>query len=686
MSDTSKHEQDTHAHTPNALCIGVDTGGTFTDLVMLDGSQRIVATHKLLSTPDDPADAVLHGIEVLLRMIGVTDRCVEPPEVIHGSTVATNALIEGKTGNTAFVTTAGFEDTLHIARQDRPYLYALTPRRTDPPVSREHCIGATERMDPQGRVVEPLTDAGADTIVEQLRSIGVDAVAISLLHSYTNPSHERAIAETILAAFGDNVHITVSHELLPEYREYERGATCVVNAAVAPKMAGYIDRLTDALGEDRLSIMGSHGGTLSPRAAIAEPIRTILSGPAGGVLGAALDSDRLITFDMGGTSTDVALIHDGPTMTTQGRAAGLPVRLPMVDIHTIGAGGGSIAWLDDGGALRVGPRSAGATPGPACYGRQRDMIERGEWTTWQPTVTDAHIVLGRIPADTTLGDNVRLDAQASRAAVQVIADRVGLSLDDVAAGILRIVEANMIRAIHRVTLQAGRDPRDYTLMPFGGAGGLHACALAEQLGIRSVRVPPNPGLLSAIGMLSAPAKRTASRSLHHRIEPDDNAPDLADVFDALAAQAGAEMRRDGVRVRRYLFSIDLRYAGQSHELTIDANPRSTWQGGLYLDRFHQEHARLYGYSASHEPIELVAVRCEAVSAKGKVHPPDDPRADPIALNIGPVVERSGIYLGDRVPGPRIITEYSATTYVPEGWVASITGANDLLLRREADDA
>ncbi|MEX0745197.1 MAG: hydantoinase/oxoprolinase family protein, partial [Phycisphaeraceae bacterium] len=379
--------------TSSPVRIGVDTGGTFTDLVLVGTDCRVRTTHKLLSTPNDPARAVLAGIDHLLRKASLPPRTVQPPHVVHGSTVATNALIEEASrfptsadnqqrettnakSSAALITTAGFEHTLAIARQDRPDLYALVPHRPEPPIPTDRCLGVAERVTYDGQVLRPLEQASIDQLVEQVRQLDVAAVAVSLLHSYANAEHERRIAGALREAFGNALHLTVSHELLPEYREYERAATCVVNAVVAPKMVRYLDRLSDALGEANLRIMSSHGGMLPPAVIRSAPVRTVLSGPAGGVRGAAAVAKAggvagVISFDMGGTSTDVALCDPQPTLTSEGEAGGLPVRLPMVDMHTVGAGGGSIAWLDPGGALRVGPQSAGAAPGPACYGQQR---------------------------------------------------------------------------------------------------------------------------------------------------------------------------------------------------------------------------------------------------------------------------------------------------------------------------
>lgn len=676
---------------PSSHTIGIDTGGTFTDVVLINAQGAIVATHKLPSTPDDPSRAVLAGIDAILAKASATG---EPPAVVHGSTVATNALLEGEAGNAAMLTTAGFEDVLRLARQERPELYALVPRRPDPPIPPAKCVGIAERMGFDGQVITPLDQASLREALDKLAALDVESAAVCLLHSYANPAHERAVAAALRERFGEALHLTVSSELLPEFREYERSATCAVNAVVAATMSRYLGKLEEAIGAERLSIMGSHGGTLSVAAARREPVRTVLSGPAGGVLGAAAFGDRLITLDMGGTSTDVALIHDQPTMTTDGRAGGLPVRLPMVDIHTIGAGGGSIAWLDPGGALRVGPRSAGASPGPACYGHQRELIAQGKLTGelpgelpgaggWWPTVTDAHVVLGHIPSDATLGDDVTLDAEAAHDAVGALAKQSDMSVEDAAAGILRIVEANMARAIQRVTLQVGRDPRDYALMPFGGAGALHACSLAQHLGITTVHIPPNPGLLSAIGMLTAPPRRIAIRSLHRTIPAGETEPELSDVFGELADSLTEIKRWPKVE---HAYEVDMRYAGQSFEITLEVGSSDHRRGNAGLtEAFHAEHERLYGYRADDLPIELVAVRCIASGPSGpKPFTPASQQTPTREAGNANRIARASLTPGDRRRGPCIITEYSATTHLPAGWVVEVKDDHSLIARRNDD--
>ncbi len=691
-----------------AIRIGVDTGGTFTDLVLVDAHHRLRAAHKRLSTPDDPTRAVLEGIDHLLAQANQPAHSTQPPHVVHGSTVATNALLEHVSNSpdtpstdpprTAFITTAGFEDTLAIARQDRPQLYELVPHRPAPPIPREYCFGIHERIAHDGRVLHALPPADLDTLIEKLRAMNLQSIAVNLLHSYVNPAHEQQIAAALREAFGQSVHLTVSHELLPEYREYERAATCTINAVVAPRMVRYLNHLAQELGEDHLRIMASHGGTLPPEPIRRAPVRTTLSGPAGGVVGAVMVAraakvQRIITLDMGGTSTDVALCEGAPTYTTENEAAGLPVRLPTVDMHTVGAGGGSIAWLDPGGALRVGPQSAGADPGPACYGRQTDAP--------LATVTDAHVVLGHIPADQPLGEGLRLDREAAITAVQHLARHAGLELLQTAVGILRVAEATMARAVQRISLQRGRDPRDYTLVPFGGAGGLHACHLAEALGMTRILVPTDPGVLSAVGMLGAAPRYMFSQAILLQLDPrhgqyDDPSqlPGLRETFAQLRQQADKAMANERLPAdhRRDVRSVDMRYLGQSYEITVP------FDEGDPIEYFLAEHQRLYGYMARDKPIEFVTVRWQTGGREHDIELPEIPkRTAPLSRREArdvPVydgkyirpwrhVHRQALRAGDMLNTPTIITEYSATTALPIGWSMTVNAIGQLMMERDA---
>lgn len=684
--------------------IGVDTGGTFTDVVLLDAQGVVVATHKLPSTPDDPGRAVLDGIDAVLVKAGRAVRDESLPQVVHGSTVATNALLEGDTAGAALITTEGFEDVLRIARQDRPDLYALVPRRPDPPISADRCYGLRGRMDHHGQAVTPLDSQSLGHTLDALDDAGVRAVAVCLLHSYANPAHERAVADALRERFGEALHLTVSSELLPEYREYERAATCVINAAVAPKMAQYLGRLSDTVGADRLTIMGSHGGTLPAEDAIAQPVRTVLSGPAGGVLGAAAlaQAPDIITFDMGGTSTDVALCrqaspHAGgrprPGMTTEGRAAGLPVRLPMVDIHTVGAGGGSIAWVDAGGALRVGPRSAGAVPGPACYGNQAGRAD----DDLLATVTDAHVVVEHLAHDTKLAGDLPLDVEAAHRAVAAVARRAGLEPWAAAWGILEIAETTMARAIHRVSLERGYDPARAALLTFGGAGGLHACRLAARLGMRQVIVPMHAGLLSAVGMLGAPVRHTFSHHLGavlDRATPPAEHPAVAAAIAELMTNADAALPAHGSDTAR---SIDVEIAVPlaalpplDRKMKVPASARFGYAATHPASAFEAEHERLYGYRETERAVESTCIRLTLSTYRPGVTLPRIPKRPdgPRTFGDGQAVDRDALHDDDRLLGPVTVREYSATTIVPEGWSGLVYRSGRIVLTRqpEADDA
>lgn len=680
----------------SAVRIGVDTGGTFTDLVLDPGGGAPLLVHKLPSTPAQPELAVICGVAgIMAQLAAVTGRATGArPLIIHGSTVATNALLEGKGARAAFVTTAGFEDTLFIGRQIRRELYALEPSKVAPPLRHGDCLGVEERIAFDGAVLRELSEHEISRIVERLCKLQVDAVAISLLHSYANPGHERRIAQAVRAQL-PGLHVTVSHELLPEFREYERGVTCLINAVVAPCMAAYIGELSNSLGEGNLRIMASAGGTLPPREMLRVPAQSILSGPAGGLLGAlaqacAAGITRCITLDMGGTSTDVALSEGAPQLGVESEINGIPLRLPALAIHTVGAGGGSLAWVDAGGALRAGPQSAGADPGPACYGRQHVDL--------QATVTDAHVVLGHLTADQPLAGNLWLQADLARQALSRLAQQAGLSVERTAEGVVRVADSVMARAVRRVSLEQGHDPREFALVAYGGAGGLHAAQLAQQLGLRRVLVPTMPGLLSALGMLCSAPLYTFSYAVMLNV-PAESQPGLAQLPEVLQAvarleqQAMAALAGDGVPPpeRRLEFSLDLRYSGQSHELTIPL------AGGGVTASFAEKHRELYGYDAPGRALEIVAARVKASGTPREVTlPVIEPRTSKDTLK--DAVKKSRIYeadgwidawridrrelcAGDGLDGPGMVDEYSATTLVPAGWRCTVNLYGQLLLEQ-----
>jgi len=621
--------------------IGVDAGGTFTDFVALHDDGTMEA-FKLRSNPHAPAHVILEG---LARAAGG-----RKADVIHGSTVATNALLERKGARTAFVTTAGFEDLLEIGRQNRAELYNLTPAPRRLLAERALCFGVHERAHFDGTVaLRPSADE-LKLLAAKLRHAGVQAVAICFLHSYRNPANERAVAAALKQL---DAYVCSSHEISPEFREYERSSTTFVNAYVGPLMEAYLDTLARARNY-RFAIMQSSGGFLSARQAAKHAVRTVLSGPAGGVIG-ALETARhsgyrcILGFDMGGTSTDVSLADGAPRETTESVVDGLPIRVPMLDIHTVGAGGGSIARVDAGGLLRVGPESAGAEPGPACYG-----------TGTEATVTDAHVVLGRINEAQLLGGAMTIDVERARAAVSILARQMKVSDIAAAEGILRVANANMERAIRAVSIERGYDPRDFALVAFGGSGGLHACEIAEELGVRTVIVPQHAGALSALGMLMADAVRDYAAGVLGSTR-------LEQAFRVLERRARRESPQ--AEIER---TADLRYRGQSYELNVP------WKANLDAagHTFHREHERIYGYATPEREVEVVTIRVRARQrlAKPKLmrQPPEKEPAATRRIWMGgrwrvvPAPRRAQVS-SQRARGPALILDYGSTTLVPAGW-------------------
>ncbi len=629
--------------------IGIDTGGTFTDFIVLrdDGA---VETFKLRSNPSSPASVILEG----LRRIAARART----EVVHGSTVATNALLERKGARTAFVTTEGFADLVRIGRQNREQLYNLTPPLKRHLVPPELCFGVIERAYFDGSIATRPTRAELLRLKARLRRAHVEAVAICFLHAYANPANEQAAAKLL----GGGYYLCCSHEVSPEFREFERASTTLINAYVGPLMAAYLSQLERGT-RHRVSILQSNGGFISLAEARSHAVRTILSGPAGGVVGAGAAArwssfERALTFDMGGTSTDVSLWDGKLRLTTEAYVDGLPVRVPMLDIHTVGAGGGSIARVDEGGLLRVGPESAGADPGPACYGK-------GE----QATVTDAHVVLGRITSRQFLGGEMQIDAARAGDAVSRIARALKRDLVSTAAGIVRVANANMERAIRVVSVERGRDPRDFPLVAFGGCGGLHACEMAEELGVRVVIVPRFAGALSALGMLLADRVRDYSAAVV-------DASEIASRFAQLERTARLDMR--GAKLERM---ADVRYVGQSYELAVP------WGAS-----FHDEHRRIYGYCDVQRPTEIITVRVRATIPAAKSAAPhftrQASRGKPETRRVWsggqyqlmPVIAREQGH--DReARGPALIVDYGSTALVPAGWRFRVDRAGNLVARR-----
>lgn len=642
--------------------LAVDTGGTFTDLVLLH--EGAVRTLKVPSTPDDPSRAVLDGIRDIL---GEHARFT----LLHGSTVATNALLERRGARVVLVTNEGFEDVIEIGRQDRPQLYALVGHRPPPLVARDDRLGIAGRLGPDGEEITELDRERLASLADEIQSRAGESVAVCFLHSYANPRHEDAVAE---ALEGLGLPLSVSSRLLPEFREYERTSTTVMNAYVAPLMDRYLGRLANEAGADRVTIMGSNGGALPIERARREPVHTVLSGPAGGVVGALTwakraGHDSILSFDMGGTSTDVSLCPGRPLRTREFGIGGQPAAIPVIDINTVGAGGGSIARVDPGGALRVGPRSAGARPGPICYGDGGTEV----------TVTDAHVWLGRLPADAFLGGDRTLDRDSVEGPLREIADRLGGSLDDAAEGVLAVADTAMERALRVISVERGYDPVDFAVVAFGGAGGLHVAELTDRLGARKALVPPDPGLLSAYGMLASPVTREASRTVLLDTEREGLDARLEEALQELEESARGSMVDEGVaaEVLSVERGVDVRYRGQSFELGVMADG---WR-----ERFHAAHEERYGYRRPETPLEAVTARVivsappAALDAIGVDEADGDPETSPRRVVQGGrehdtlSVWRHDLRAGHKLDGPLIVQEYSGTTWVPPEWRLTVDG-------------
>ena len=657
---------------------GVDIGGTFTDLALSDGGRLTI--HKLLSTPDQPDRAMLAGLETLAPGgIGALR------QVAHGSTVATNAILERKGAKAALLTTAGFRDVLYIGRQDRPDLYEIHPRIPPPLIQRERCYEVPERLDFRGETLLPLDESALDRALDEIAAQGCDAIAVCFLFSYVNAAHEERVKKRILqrGIVEHDWQVVLSSEALPEFREYERTSTVALEAYVRPVMSRYIGRLEARLPAGLpLRIMKSDGGVMRAGRVRQQAIHTALSGPAAGLMGAwhlaqAAGHDKIITLDMGGTSTDVALVSGQPVPRPESAIDGLPLRVRMLDIETIGAGGGSIARVDAGGALRVGPESAGANPGPAVYGRGGTL----------PTLSDANALLGRLDADNVLGGALQLDMAAGDDALAKLAQRTRLSLVDTAKGVIDIATVNIDRAIRRVSIARGHDPRDFTLVAFGGAGPLHACEAAARLDIPQALVPPTPGVLCALGLLLADVAVDFSRSV---MQPatDDSIAGLTRARDELMRRAQDELNREKIPAADQVFAatLDMRYKGQAYELNIP------WSATA-IDDFHAAHERAYGHAMRWRTVEIVSLR---VSGRGISEKPQFEAQDEIPHTPRPVGEKPSplggnisLYMredlnpGATFQGEALVFQLDSTTYVPAGWHARVDGFGNLLLTNSA---
>ncbi len=658
--------------------IGIDTGGTFTDFVVIRGNS--IEVFKEFSTPGKPDEAIFQGLARLeLSTAG---------EVIHGSTVATNALLERKGARTALLTTAGFEDVVVIGRQTRRELYNIFVKRPDPLAPEELRFGIAERILHNGTIHLPLDRKQVREFAASLQRNRVESVAVCLLFAFTNNVHEEAIAEE-LSFLG--IPISLSSRILPEYREFERTSTTLINAYLAPIMSEYLtnldERMKSELAGSSLRVMQSNGGAVQARTAAESPVRTIVSGPAGGVVGAFQIASQsgyrnIITFDMGGTSTDVALCDGQIQVTHEAEIDGLPVGIPMIDIHTVGAGGGSVAEMDAGGALRVGPESAGSEPGPICYGRGERF-----------TVTDANVVLGRLPVRFFLGGTVPLAADRIPPALAAMAwTRPWKSISSLAQGVIDVVNSNMEQAIRLISVERGHDPAIFALFCFGGAGGLHAADLARALGIPKVIVPLHPGALSALGLLLADARRDYSQSI--RIGAESAASKMRAALTVLRRRGMLEMQSEGFTSGRIRYSdvADMRYHGQSYELSI---PLSGPWANSFVDRFHETHQQRYGYSNSSKPVEVVNVRTSFV---GQTRKPKLQKAQKVTVPARPL-EKRDVWINGRaektpifdrlnlgysqvIRGPAIIGEYSSTTLVPPDFVCRVDSYLNLILEGE----
>jgi N-methylhydantoinase A len=669
------------------MILGIDVGGTFTDFVLLDAAGQ-VSIHKLLTSARDPSIAILQGIADLEVGAETT--------VIHGATVATNALLERRGARTALIATEGFRDVLEIGRQTRSDLYALHPTRPEPLVPARWRFELPERVDKQGRTLIPLNAGATDAVVRQLVADGIESVAVCFLFSFLNPTHERQVRERIDSLTGEKtLFVSLSSDVLPEYREYERASTTVINAYVAPLTSHYLSNLECGLEGRRLRIMQSNGGAISAEAARKIAARTALSGPAGGVVGSfelahMAGFDRVITFDMGGTSTDVSLCPGWIQETSEGTIAGLPLRLPIIDIHTVGAGGGSIARLDAGGALRVGPESAGSDPGPICYGRD-DASEI--------TVTDANLILGRLDAGHFLGGQMALDLPRTHARMQELARRLSLPQEAAAWGVIRVANSNMERAIRTISIERGYDPREFTLVAFGGAGPLHACELAAALHIPRVLIPPHPGVLSALGMVLADVVKDYSQTV---MLPAAQASveELDRLFAPLYKRASDELCDEGFAGDQIKLqpALDMRYLGQSYELRVGARPGGGAQS--YIQDFHEAHRQRFSYANQGEPVEIVNLRLKAIgqTAKPRFSHQAPKQLDPKAAQVGykqvyfaernapnaarPVpaalYQRERLAPGNMIVGPAILFQLDTTTIIPPDWSATMDGWGNLV--------
>ena len=680
--------------------LAVDTGGTFTDVCVIEEGSGQLAVAKVPSTPSNPALAVIAGIDKLVEKGEITAKSIS--FLLHGTTVATNALLEHKGAPIAMLTTLGFEDILQIGRQNRPELYNFWARRPTPIVPRHRCYGIPERVLYTGEILTPLDESKTEAIVREIKESGIYSVAVSLIHSYANPLNEQKI-KTIISKIHPEAYVTLSSEVLPEFREYERTSTICINAFVMPKVNDYVADLENRLKQQgvasELYIMQSNGGVITAGMAREMSARTVLSGPAGGVLtgvllSRAIEEPNLITIDMGGTSSDISLIEAySPRLTTESQIGGYPIKLPMIDIHTIGAGGGSIAWIDSGGALRVGPESAGAEPGPVCYGRGGQ----------EPTVTDANALLGRINPSYLLGGEMKVYLEDARQVVEErIARPLAMDVQRAAEGIIAVVNANMIRGIRRVSVEQGYDPREFALVAFGGAGPLHAVQLAQALNMTKIIIPPYPGIASAFGMLSADVRHDYVQT-YISLSSDLRLEKLQSIYEDMEKQGKEQLRQEGfpdesIVVDRF---ADIRYARQAYELSVPVKGGrlSAEDISAVAESFHERHERNYGYARRGEGVEFVNMRVvalgklpdmrlsEEVSTTAQTPEPmgeRDVTFEAAAKVRTPIYHRDQLVQGREISGPAVVEQLDSTTLVfPEYRAAADRFGNLIITYRGA---
>lgn len=648
--------------------LGIDTGGTFTDFIVYKDGELM--SHKVLSTPKAPEQAILQGIKEL--QLDTAELMI-----VHGSTVATNALLEGKGVTTAYITNFGLGDVLSIGRQTRRELYNLQPEKKSPPVDEKYCLETGGRISAEAETIAPLTEEHLTKLAQQIKELAPQAVAINLLFSYLDDSAEKRIA----AVIPESIFVSRSSEVLAEYKEYERGIATWLNSYIGPLVQNYLQCLQDALPKATITVMQSAGGTIAAELAGQQAVHMLLSGPAGGLAAAKFMGDltsqpRLLTFDMGGTSTDVAMIDGELQLTNEGEIAGYPVAIPMVDMHTIGAGGGSIANVDAGGLLQVGPESAGADPGPACYGKGKKLA----------TVTDANLVLGRLRADAFLGGGMQLDVIAAKEAIQPIADQLKLSVEEAAAGIISIANEHMAHALRVMSVQRGIDPSDLCLASFGGAGGLHVCALADELAMKKAMVPRYAGVLSALGMLVAPRARQLSQTFNNLLI-NLTETEIKQRFTLLYEQGVAELINEGILEKDITaeYSLDCRYLGQSYFLNVK------WENiKTAVDDFQRLHAKRYGHQLELN-VELVNLRLSLKSQPMNIQMPEvlkdkSIKEDVSARLVGidndiPLFNRDDLSYGEKILGPALIIETVSTTYLAEDWECKVDKSGCLLLTK-----